>query len=76
MTGLGCQRATVVTMTILGVLLGLAIFGFILWLIVTYIPMPEPIRTIIIAVAVIALILWLLQGVGALGPLNTPLRVR
>ena len=63
-------------MTILGVLLALAIFGLVLWLIVTFIPMPAPVKTVIIAVAVIFLILWLLNGVGYLGPLNQPIRVR
>jgi hypothetical protein len=63
-------------MPILTMLLMLAVFGFILWLIVTYIPMPEPIRTVIIVIAVICLILWLLNGIGVLGILNTPIRVR
>jgi hypothetical protein len=61
-------------MSILTILLSLALFGFILYLIVTYIPMPEPIKKIIIAIAVLFLILWLLEGLGALGPLSRPLR--
>lgn len=63
-------------MPIITILLVLAIFGLILYLICTYIPMPPPIKNVIIAVAVIFLILWLLNGIGLLGPLNTPLRVR
>jgi hypothetical protein len=61
-------------MSILTILLSLALFGFILYLIVTYIPMPDPIKKIIIAIAVLFLILWLLEGLGALGPLSRPLR--
>ena len=61
-------------MSILTILLSLALFGFILYLIVTYIPMPEPIKKIIIAIAILFLILWLLEGLGALGPLSRPLR--
>ena len=61
-------------MSILTILLSLALFGFILWLIVTFIPMPEPIKRIIIAIAILFLILWLLEGLGALGPLSRPLR--
>jgi hypothetical protein len=38
-------------MTLLSLLLTIAIFGFILWLIVTYIPMPPPFKQIIIVVA-------------------------
>ena len=64
-------------MGLLSLLLTLVIFGFIMWLIVTYVPMPEPIRTIVIAVAVIFLIVWLLNMTGLLGSLNVPIgRVR
>lgn len=44
----------------------LAVCGFILWLIVTYIPMPDPFKKVLIVVAVILLIVWL---IGHLGPL-------
>lgn len=63
-------------MTLLGLILVLAVFGFVLWLITTFIPMPEPVKTIIIAVAVLFLLLWVLQAVGVLGGLNTPIRLR
>lgn len=63
-------------MSILAILLYLAIFGLIVYLIVTYIPMPAAVRTIIIAIAVIFLILLLMSGVGILAPLNTPVRLR
>jgi hypothetical protein len=43
------------------VLLGLAIIGLLVYLIVTYIPMPQPFKIVIYAVAAIALILWLLR---------------
>lgn len=62
-------------MTILGLLLYLAIFGLILWLIVTFIPMPPPVKTVIIAIAVIFLVLWLMSSVGLLAPLNRPIRL-
>lgn len=63
-------------MTLLGLILVLAVFGFVLWLITSFIPMPEPVKTIIIAVAVLFLLLWVLQAVGVLGGLNTPIRLR
>ena len=47
--------------SLLTVLLVLAVFGLIVWLIVTYIPMPPPFKTVIIAVAAIVLIIWLVQ---------------
>ena len=45
-------------------LLKLGIFGFIVYLIVTYIPMPQMIRTVIIGVAVIAILYWLVTHYG------------
>ena len=41
-----------------------AITGLLCWLVITFIPMPEPFHKIIIAVAVISIILWLLAGFG------------
>lgn len=55
---------------ILYLLLALAIFGFILYLITKYIPMPEIVRNIIIAIAVIVLILWFIQNYGGLPRVN------
>jgi len=45
-------------------LLKLGIFGFIVYLIVTYIPMPQAIKTVIVAVAVIAVLWWLITTYG------------
>lgn len=55
----------------LSIILGLALVGFIVWLIVTYIPMPAPFQTIIIAFVAICLIIWLLGAVGV-GGLSVP----
>ena len=62
-------------MSVLSILLTLAIFGFILWLVTTYIPMPSPVKTVIIAIAVIFMVLWMMNGIGLLAPLNTPLHI-
>jgi hypothetical protein len=45
---------------LLTILLGLAVVGLIVWIIVTYIPMPPVFKTVIIAIAAIVLIIWLL----------------
>jgi hypothetical protein len=45
-------------------ILSLAVVGFILWLIVTYIPMPAPIKQVIIVLVVILVILWLCRSFG------------
>lgn len=56
-------------MSLIYVLLVLVIFGVVLWLLNTYVPMQPPIKTIINVVAVIVLVLWLittfLPGIGS-----------
>jgi len=50
---------TLVSLVVL--LLSFALIGFIVYLIVTYIPMPEPFKQVIIVACVILLILYLLM---------------
>lgn len=52
---------------ILGLVLTIAVVGFIVYLIVTYIPMPEPFKAVIIVIAVIVLLLVVLQFFGVSG---------
>jgi len=52
-------------------LLMLAIFGFLVYLIVNYIPMPPVFRTGIIVIAVVLVILYLIQVFG-IGDLPIP----
>lgn len=61
-------------MSLIGLILALALVGFLLWLIVTYIPMPELFKTVIIVIVIIVLILWLLQIFGIVGPTIPRLR--
>ncbi len=63
-------------MTILGLLLTLAVFGFVVWLIVTLIPMPGQIRSVIIGIACVLLLLWFCSEIGLLNGLNQPLVIR
>ena len=60
-------------MDLLHVVITLAIFGLILYLVQTYIPMAQPIKTIINAVVAIVIILWLLQIAGV-GRIAAPIR--
>ena len=60
-------------MSLISLVLVLAVFGLILWLINTYIPMAPPIKTIINVIAVIVLCVWLLQLVG-IGDIRIPIR--
>lgn len=48
----------------ISLILGLAIVGFLVWLIINYIPMPDPFKTAIIAIVVIIVVLYLVQMFG------------
>ena len=51
-------------MGLIELLLVLAVIGFILWLLITYVPMPQPIRMAIIVIATVAAILFVLRAFG------------
>jgi len=40
----------------------LAVVGFCLWLVVTYVPMPAPFKTAIVVGVVLLLVLWLARA--------------
>ncbi len=63
-------------MTILGLIFFLVVIGLVMWLVNTYIPMAQPVKTILNVVVVILIVLWLISSLGVLGPLNTPIRIR
>lgn len=54
-------------MPIILFILWLAIIGVVTWAVVTYIPMPDAIKKLIIIVVVVLVVLWLVQLVGVLG---------
>jgi hypothetical protein len=57
-------------MSLIGLIVTLVIIGLILWLINSYIPMDQKIKTILNVAVVIIVILWLIQSFGLLGPLG------
>lgn len=57
-------------MSLVSLVIVLIVVGVLLWLVNTYIPMDQKIKTIINVVVVIAVVLWLLQVFGVLGGLN------
>lgn len=61
-------------MTLIGLIITIMIVGILLWVINTYIPMDQKIKTILNIVVVIVLVFWLLQVFGVLGALDVPLR--
>lgn len=46
---------------LLSLVIALALIGFVLWLVVTYVPMPEPFKRVILVVVVLVLLLYLLR---------------
>lgn len=59
---------------LLTTLLVLALVGFVLWLILTYIPMPEPFGKVIMVIVVVIVILWLIGQITGVGVGNLGLR--
>jgi len=51
---------------LINVVIVLIVVGVLLWLVNTYIPMAGMIKTILNAVVVIAVVIWLLQAFGLL----------
>lgn len=51
----------------ISLLITLAVVGVILWLVLTYIPMPAPIKQVIIVVAVICIVVYVLRAFGVWG---------
>lgn len=45
-------------------ILGLALVGFVCWLLLTYVPMPDPIKKLIIVIVVVCIILYLMSAFG------------
>ena len=57
-------------MSLLSLLLVLVLVGILLWAINKFIPMDPKIRSILNAVVVIVVIIWLLQAFGVLGSIR------
>jgi len=51
-------------MSLISIIIVLIIVGFLLWLVNNYIPMASSIKTILNAVVIIAVILWILSAFG------------
>jgi hypothetical protein len=57
-------------MSLVTIIVVLIVVGVLLWLINNYIPMDGKIKSILNAVVVIVVVLWLLQAFGLLGPID------
>jgi len=58
-------------MPILTIAIVLIVVGVLLWLVNNYIPMDGKIKSILNAVVVICVVIWLLQVFGIIGSLNS-----
>lgn len=45
-------------------ILTLALVGFLVYLIITYIPMPDPFKKVIVVIVIVLLILYLIRVLG------------
>jgi hypothetical protein len=57
-------------MPLITIVVVLLVVGVLLWLVNTYIPMQGTIKSILNAVVVIAVVIWLLQVFGLMGTLE------
>ena len=57
-------------MSLISLVVTLIVVGVLLWLVNNYIPMDRKIKSILNAVVVIVVILWLLQAFGLIGALG------
>jgi hypothetical protein len=56
---------------LVSVVIVLIVVGMLLWLVNNYLPMDGKIKSILNAVVVICVVLWLLQAFGVLGSMST-----
>ena len=59
-------------MSIITIIIVLVVIGLVLYLIENYVPMSQPIKTVLRVVVVLALCIWLLN---AFGIVNIPMRL-
>jgi hypothetical protein len=59
-----------IPMPLINLVIVLIVVGVLLWLVNNYIPMDGKIKSILNAIVVIAVIVWLLQVFGVLGSLS------
>jgi hypothetical protein len=57
-------------MSLITVIVVLIVVGVVLWLVNTYIPMAQPIKTILNVVVILCVVLWLLSAFGLIPSLG------
>lgn len=57
-------------MNLLSIVITLIVIGVLLWLEETFIPMNKTIKMIIRVLVIVAIVIWILQSFGWLGPIS------
>jgi hypothetical protein len=58
-------------MYLIPVIVTISVLGFLIWAILTYVPMPPVFQKLLVGVVALVLVLWLLQVFGLLGSMHT-----
>ncbi len=58
-------------MPLVNIVIALIVVGVLLWLINTFIPMANSIKTILNVVVVVSVVIWVLQAVGMWGRITS-----
>jgi len=56
-------------MSLINIVVVLVMTGLVMWLINTYIPMASAIKSLLNVVVFVVVLVWVLQGVGVVGPI-------
>jgi hypothetical protein len=56
-------------MPILQLIVLVVVLGLVWWLLTTYVPLPQPVKTVVTVLAVLLMIALLLSWAGLIGPL-------
>jgi hypothetical protein len=51
-------------MDLITLIVTLVVVGFVLWLLTTYVPMPEPYKRALIVIVVLLIVLWLVRALN------------
>lgn len=58
-------------MSLISLVVTIAVLGFIVWAVLTYVPMPPVFQKLLVGTVALVLILYLLQIFGVLGSLHS-----
>ncbi len=54
-------------MSLISLIVLLVIVGLLLWVVTTFVPMPEPYKRALVAIVVVVLVIWILTRITGVG---------